>query len=632
MSIEVTHTTIPTLIKFLRDGEWLTPEFQREFVWNTSAVISLVNSIIDAKPIGMVTLWQQEDKSDLELEHISVPDSGPDGVKFFGEKESRTGRYFAILDGKQRSTAIALAFGGLRASNGSYKHSGRFYLNVAAIDPLDRVKYFSEREVRTQQFDVLSTAVGKGFFPLEVTDPDEVYKQWMDYTAIIGSPEIYPNNELPSPEELKRRVTLLKAAFQGIITTKLAVYIVPKTETLGTICDVFETLNTTGTKVSTVDLIHSWLYADTKKRGRTPILLRDEIDELGEQEGAIGWASSTDRPELIAQFAAAMHVALDNKPEPRSVSGAKVTKITSIKGPDLLAVPDKFWERFFEAKVEVAGFLKDMQIAVAGGPFKMGQCPYPASVSIYMALRWYRKFDAPSDTPWTQTHLDELFRAFFWRNAFATRYDQGFLTKVGSDIDAMKSFLEKTNPKQPIQQWKIKAEAWMEGYISSKNLGSEIEDACSDGSKAGALRRASLLLLYARASKDVINPALDIQNIEKTPDLHHIYPKDWCANNKSGPAKKYLSQPSSGDRDWINSPANLMPMARDSNLKWKAQNPSMALDALGVSSKNQLDILERYFVDKECIGYLKQGADGLGPFFERRRKLIADQLTRLLSV
>lgn len=379
MAIEVTHTTIPALLKCLRDGEWLTPEFQRDFVWNTTAVIGLINSIIDAKPIGMVTLWRQENHSDLELEHISVPDSHPDGVRYFGDKTTRKGRFFAILDGKQRSTAIALAFGGLRAHHGNYKHSGRYFLNVAASDPLDRVKYFPEKQVKDRGLDVLATAIGKGFFPLEVLDPDQVYGQWMDYTSKIYKPEFYENSQLPSDDDLQRRYNLLKQAFDGIINTKLAVYVVPETETLGSICEVFETLNTTGTKVSTVDLIHSWLYADTKKRSKVPILLRDEIDELGELEGAIGWSSSRERPELIAQFAAATHLALDNKPDPRAVSGAKVTKITSIRGPDLLAVPDIFWERYFDRKADVARFLGDMQIAVASGPFKMSQSPYSFS-------------------------------------------------------------------------------------------------------------------------------------------------------------------------------------------------------------------------------------------------------------
>jgi hypothetical protein len=633
--IQVNSTNVPALLKRLKSGEYLTPEFQREFVWNTAAVIGLINSIIDSKPIGMITLWEQEDHSDLVLEHISVPDFRPDvgatGPRYYGNNDERTGRFFAILDGKQRSTAIALAFGGLRAEDGKYKHSGRYFLNAAAEDPLDRVLYLAEKDVTKHGLNTLSTAVGKGLFPLYVEDPDQIYSVWMDYTQKIGQPDCYPGGVLPSQDEIRRRYNVLQSAFNGIINTKLAIYIVPKSQSLGEICEIFETLNTTGTKVSTVDLIHSWLYADTLRRGRDPIILRQEIDELGEYEGAVGWSSSKDRPELIAQFAAAIHVALDKKPEPRSVSGAKVTKITSIKSPDLLAVPDRLWEEFFERKPEVAVFLGDMQSATAGGRFTMAQCPYPASASIYVALRWYLEFDASKNVTWTQRHLDSLFRAFFWRNAFSTRYDQGFLTKVGRDISDMKAFLDKTRPGENFENWRADANAWLEKIITVNGLDSEINDCVSDGRISGALRKAALLLLMARARKDIVDIGLDISNVSDTPQLHHIYPKDWCANNCSGPARAYLNG-AIAERDWVNSAANLMPLARASNLKWRARSPSMAIEELGIVSPAQLEELNRYFVDTEGLDYLHQGLEGVGKFLEHRRDLLKEALVQRLYV
>ena len=59
--LRVTDTTVPTILDSLRKGEWLVPEFQREFVWSTEQVSGLVQSILEARPIGMVTLWEQAD-------------------------------------------------------------------------------------------------------------------------------------------------------------------------------------------------------------------------------------------------------------------------------------------------------------------------------------------------------------------------------------------------------------------------------------------------------------------------------------------------------------------------------------------------------------------------------------------
>lgn len=63
----VASVRIPDLVEKLRDGEFQIPQFQREFVWSIADVIALLNSIIDARPIGMLTVWEQPDQSGLEL-------------------------------------------------------------------------------------------------------------------------------------------------------------------------------------------------------------------------------------------------------------------------------------------------------------------------------------------------------------------------------------------------------------------------------------------------------------------------------------------------------------------------------------------------------------------------------------
>ena len=197
--LTVTETTVPVLLKSLLHGEWQVPKFQRDFVWSNSAAISLVNSIIDAKPVGMITLWEQEDHSDLELEHISIPDwiDGKTGPRYYGEPHAKTGRYYAVLDGRQRSTALALAFGGLRAQSGNYRNAARFFLDVCAKDDNERVLCLSTREIQKRHLTTNAACISQGLFPLEVSDPEKIYNTWMDYLQAIGDPKNYPNQQLP---------------------------------------------------------------------------------------------------------------------------------------------------------------------------------------------------------------------------------------------------------------------------------------------------------------------------------------------------------------------------------------------------------------------------------------------------
>ena len=168
--LSVTSLSIEELLRKLRGREWLIPQFQREFVWTIGDVIDLVHSILCARPIGMATIWAQQDDSTLELGPLSILDKNPHNNeeirRKFCDSEDNPRKVYAVLDGLQRCTAIAMAFGGFRSSHGDYRTSGRYYLNVAAPDPLEQIVYVKESEVRSKHLDNDATCISMGYFPL----------------------------------------------------------------------------------------------------------------------------------------------------------------------------------------------------------------------------------------------------------------------------------------------------------------------------------------------------------------------------------------------------------------------------------------------------------------------------------
>ena len=233
---------IADLLSRLKSNAWLVPAFQRDFVWSEADVTSLALSVIEARPIGMATLWEQPDDSDLKLVPASIQDTqnGESIEVKLSESDDRPNKFYAVLDGRQRSTALAMVFGGLRASDARRRFSGRFFLDVTHEDPSERVKYLRDAQVKSGKYDQLSVCIGNGLFPL-ATDPEKgLMGQWMDYIQAIKDPSHYPNGELPEPEEMERRNNVLRQAFEGINKTLLAVYVVPGEYTLGEICEIFE--------------------------------------------------------------------------------------------------------------------------------------------------------------------------------------------------------------------------------------------------------------------------------------------------------------------------------------------------------------------------------------------------------
>ena len=134
MEIAVSSISISDILTNLQRGSWLVPHFQREFVWTSTAVRELLVSIIKTRPVGMITLWAQADDSVLPLEPISVPDSSSEdsaAPKYLVAPGVRTNTYFAILDGTQSCTALAMAFAGLRPDNKRSRYCGSYYLDVS---------------------------------------------------------------------------------------------------------------------------------------------------------------------------------------------------------------------------------------------------------------------------------------------------------------------------------------------------------------------------------------------------------------------------------------------------------------------------------------------------------------------
>lgn len=632
--LKVSDTTVPGILDSLRRGEWLVPEFQRDFVWTTDQVSALVQSVLEARPIGMVTLWEQQDVPSLPLERVSIADydsvARQSGLIYFGDATGVAKKY-ALLDGRQRCTAIAMAFGGFRASNGQYRYSGRYFLDVKQADRRKRVKFIRTSDVVKQELETDAYCVSKGLFPLASNNPGEsTLSQWMRYLQALGNPDNYPGGILPSPEELARRNRILQEAFEGIVKTKMAVYIVPEKYNLAEICDIFETLNTTGTKVSTVDLIHSWLYADTINDSGGPFLLRDWLNDLGQIDGATGWSSAEDRPELMAQFVAACYVALVDKPSSRDIGSGRPEPITSVKSSDLLALPAAHWKYVKQNEISFASSLGDAQKIVANGFFPWQLCPYPVSLSVYVALRWHYQFDSPEYHPWGLEELNALFKAFFWRNALTRRYDQGFLSQIGTDIGQLKAILLTRPHYHSSGDWAIAAENQLDRLVFEYPVPTkeELVAFLVNGNQGGALQKALTLPMIAGARNDLVNANLSLSYPSSTAvELHHIYPKEWCRNNKAGSLAKILDSKQAGN-DFVNSVANLMPLSRVSNNSWRQQFPAQFLETHNLTFTPNEFNLSSAFIDEEAFRLLRGATEDIRPFWERRAALIAEVLLR----
>src|SRR5260370_3206454 len=93
------HTSLNTLVGYLREGRFVIPDFQREFEWKPWDIRDLLRSIFLDYYIGSLLLWigKEENFKALSCESIYgfKGDSRPESI---------------VLDGQQRLTAMYYAF------------------------------------------------------------------------------------------------------------------------------------------------------------------------------------------------------------------------------------------------------------------------------------------------------------------------------------------------------------------------------------------------------------------------------------------------------------------------------------------------------------------------------------------
>lgn len=97
----VNNYTVETLLSNIKSGSIAIPEMQRPFVWDSSKVRDLVDSLYKGFLVGYIIVWQNPD---VKLK---------DGTKSSGKE--------VLIDGQQRITAMAAAIVGQEVLDDHYK-------------------------------------------------------------------------------------------------------------------------------------------------------------------------------------------------------------------------------------------------------------------------------------------------------------------------------------------------------------------------------------------------------------------------------------------------------------------------------------------------------------------------------
>ncbi len=225
----VNQHLIETIMAWVNSGEIAIPEIQRPFVWDSSKVRDLMDSLYQGYPIGYVIAWRNPN---VRLK---------DGSLSEGKK--------VLIDGQQRITALTAAVLGQYVINKTYQ---RVKIKIA-FNPID------------ERFEVQNPAILKD-------------KTWLhDISEVINGSVLKIVREYlklnPDADEELVEKTITKLI--NIPKKQIGLIELSPDLDIETVTEIFIRINSKGVVLSQADFVMSKIAADTENGGNE---LRKAID------------------------------------------------------------------------------------------------------------------------------------------------------------------------------------------------------------------------------------------------------------------------------------------------------------------------------------------------------------------
>lgn len=462
------------LINRINSGDIRIPAFQRAYVWKQNQILELLDSVVKNYPIGSILLWSTSErlKHTRNIAGYNIPDNAIEYPVNY------------VLDGQQRISSIYATF--------SDKTEQDF--NSESYNPdLDIFEIYYDFKT-------------KSFVPKNEAD-------------INSDSVIYLRNFLNGAKLIESLKTLnvglhneAQELYSKFINYELPVVTIKNREK-SEVGIIFERINNTGTKLTTLDLMTAWTWTDDFHLLES---ITDLLDELEEKNFG-------DLTQNILLQAISGVIQDDTTTQ----------SITNLTGEQ---VRDS-WNLFCESLRKTIDFLStDLNCS--------HQDFLPAQQQIVSLCKFFS-----IDGNISADQFKEL-KKWFWKTSFSNRYSTGQTTKkMNSDIETIIEIRNNNFQGAESVKYSVTANELIETSFS----------------KANPLTRAFLLLMAQHRPIDLIkNTKIDIaQALSKynRKQYHHIFPNAFL--KKQGfPHGKIFSL------------ANFCFLPADSNKKISKKSPS----------------------------------------------------------
>lgn len=276
--------TIREAIENIDKKKYFLPAIQREFVWKTSQIEKLFDSLMRDYPISSFLFWEVEKDNIKNYQFYEF-------IRNYHERDCKhnikekfeevTNDIIAILDGQQRLTSLYIGLKGTYAYKQPYKKwndysafpKRKLCLNLISPPEDDDLKYdfqfLTDSEIKDNDDNHFWFVVGN---ILSFKEPGEL-NDYLEDNDLLS---------LPKTQRKFASATLFKL-YKVILENQLINFFLEKDKSLDKVLNIFIRVNSGGTKLSYSDLLLSIAIAQWKEKDA-----KEEITNFVDQLNKIG--------------------------------------------------------------------------------------------------------------------------------------------------------------------------------------------------------------------------------------------------------------------------------------------------------------------------------------------------------
>ncbi len=584
---DVYSTNVQNIISWIKSGEVAIPEIQRPFVWNSTKVRDLLDSLYKGFPIGYIIVWKNPD---VRLK---------DGSISIGKK--------ILIDGQQRVTALQAAIAGLCVTDANYNKK-----------PI-RISF----NPQTETFEVLNSAIEKD--SKWIPDISKVFEpEFEEFPFIV---EYCADNGLKGNESAISKVITKLKKVQDI---SIGVTDLNQCLTIDEVTDIFIRINSQGVVLSQADFAMSKISSDDKYGGNE---IRKMIDyfchfmqksadyemissndsDFAKTEAMhrIKWIVDETEDIYVPSYTDVLRVSFTHK-----FNRGKIADLVSLLSgrnfetrENLESIVEESFSKLregVEAFVNETNFKRYIMIVKSTGIINSSlvrsQNVLNFGYILYLTLR-EKKLDAAT--------IEKLVRKWIVLAMLTARYS-------GSAESIFDYDIKKFTTEDPVAYVKLMEE----GELSDAFWNTVLVQRLDTSVVSSPYFNVFLMAQVNAGARGFLSKQITVQSlIEQRGDIHHIFPKKYLQNNGVKNRKDY------------NQIANYVYAQSEVNIKIRDDAPSVYMSKIkkqiageceycgGIVDEDDLKKnLAENMVPEELA---EMNVDNYSEFLKKRRVLMA---------